>query len=190
MSARVKLFIFTDEKSRTVLAAKRSFEFDYFLRLRGVRVEALIMTGDVSSPRPLVQVYSPESGFKKLAKKPGKQELERLNVLKRKIEVTLLMVTNIQLVKKDIEANFSPRYIEAFPISRRHFRKFWIFMQKEKKLLFSRVQKFMKDYYDNVNSIETVAQVDEYYDQLRLNLNLGVYSAMNRERKGIRVKEH
>jgi len=190
MSEKFKIFIFTDMKTGRILLVKKSVEVEFQIHIDGVRSQEIKTDVELPAIKPLVQSYNPAKGFQTEKQKLSQIENQRLSLLRRKVEVTILMITSVHLVKKDIRVSFSEKELAQFPVNRKNFRKFWLFMAQEKRLLFSRVHKFMKDYYHKMNSIHSISGVNEYYDYLRLNLNLGVYSAMNRERKGIGGKKN
>jgi hypothetical protein len=135
--------------------------------------------------KPMSQTYTPKTGFKKTAGKLSRMEQERLAVLRRKAEVTILMLTSLYIMRDEIKASFTRSVLENTPISSDHFKKYWLFVAEEKKLLFARLQKFRKKFSAAVNAADSQAQVDALYEHMRFNVNLGVYSVMNRERKGL-----
>lgn len=185
MSDRVKLFIYTDAKTHRVLLTKRSTKFNFLVGVQGVHVHILSSRLEVPEIKPLAQTYQPKTGFKKVSSKLNKLEQERLGILRRKVEVVILVLTSLYIMRDEIKASFAKGVLENTPISSDSFKKYWLFAAEEKKLLFARLQKFRKKFSASVNAAETLDQVDALYEHMRFNVNLGVYSVMNRERKGL-----
>lgn len=184
MSDRVKLFIYTDAKTHRVLLTKRSTKFNFLVGVQGVHVHILSSRLDLPEIRSLQQTYTPKNGFKK-AGKLSRQEQERLGLSRRKAEIMILVLTSLYIMREEIKASFARGVLENTPISADHFKKYWLFVAEEKKLLFARLQKFRKKFSAAVNAADSLDQVDALYEHMRFNVNLGVYSVMNRERKGL-----
>lgn len=185
MSERIKLFIYTDVKTDRVLLLKRSTKFSFFMNLEGIRVQVLSTKLDLPKVTPLKDTFAPKSGFKKAGGKISKLEQVRLKVLQRKVEVAILIFTSLQLMREDIKTSFTNEVLDKTPLSEENFKRYWLFMAEEKKILFARIQRFRKKFFAQMNSAESLSQVDALYEYLKANVNLGVYSAMNRERKDI-----
>ncbi len=189
MSERLKLFIYTDIKTDRVLFVKKSIKFNFFTPLKGVHVQALSTELDVSGIKPLYHTYDPLKGFQTASPTLTKKDQERLALLKRKLEVSVLLLTSIQIMKEEIKSSFSNEALQKTPISDTNFKKYWLFVAEEKIILLKRIKVFLKKFYDKLDSIHSISQVDDFYNYLQLNVNLGVYSVMNRERKAVGGKK-
>ncbi len=185
MPDRVKLFIYTDAKTHRVLLTKRSTRFNFLVTVQGVHVHILSSRLELPEIKPMAQTYTPKVGLKKAGSKLGKPAQERLGILRRKVEIVILVLTSLYIMRDEMKATFAKRVLENTPISSDNFKKYWLFSAEEKNLLSVRLQKFEKKFTMAVNAAETLDQVDALYEHLHFNVNLGVYSVMNRERKGL-----
>jgi hypothetical protein len=185
MSDRVKLFIYTDAKTHRVLLTKKSTKFNFLVGVHGVHVHILSSRLPLPEIKPFTQTYEPKKGFKKAVAKISRQEQDRLGMLRRKVEIIILVLTSLYIMRDEIKASFAKSVLENTPISSDHFKKYWLFVAEEKKLLFARLHKFRKKFSAAVNAADSMAEVDALYEHMRFNVNLGVYSVMNRERKGL-----
>jgi len=185
----IKNFIYTDRKTGRVVLVKRSREFDFQLSSGDFYTDLVMSAAAIPFADGYGQKFSPECGMIRLDEELSDSEHSRLDLLKRKIEVQLLIHTSLLMIEKDIEAAFSEDVLQRAPISAANFKIYWQLMRDERRILLGRVNDFRRRLSEQIEKLDSIAAVNREYQRMILNLNLGVYSPTNRERKGIGVQQ-
>ncbi len=180
-STELHYFLFTDKETETVLAMKPSRGFDFSLNLSEVNTVKISTQVAIAALKPFSGTYNFRQGFREA---PIAADA-RLTLLKRKIDVLLLLKANVNLMRLEIKRSFSPKALKNIPVSNENFRKLWLFMRKERRIALRKVADFYRGIETEIDRAEAVQEVDEIYRNLNENVNLGVYSATNQERKNL-----
>lgn len=104
----------------------------------------------------------------------------QFQLIKKKLEVLVFLRTMecmmIEQIEKSLSASSSnPRHQDL--------------IAEEKRLALTRVQKFFAEKHSGVASCQTVEAVSHFVKDISDRVNLGVYSAMNQERKNLDSQE-
>ncbi len=177
-----KTFIYVQARSGRVLGSKVSRKANFFFDSGELTTHQV--NSKIRFPRGLDfdYTYSPVAGLQKVPP-PSAQDLAILNVLKRKIEILLVVRANIYLVRKNVQDSFGRRITDACPVKPEYFSIYWSVVREEKKLLLSRVQRFFRSFQARLEKVNSLAAVEAEYQNLIHNLNIGFFTAMHRERR-------
>jgi len=180
----VRTFLYVEPKDGYLLATKRSADFDFTIRTDAFKTIEIKTTDEVLPGEAFTTTYSVEKGFLK-PPPPDEKKLESLRLLKKKVDTLILIKMNLNFVVKDISLAFSAEAMKQMPLRGKGFRVYWLLMCQEKKILLRRLRSFFREMKSQILDANSVDQVNERYTWMVQNVNIGVYSVTNRERKNI-----
>lgn len=181
---RKKQFVFVCRETGRVLAQKTALDFDFTIESSKFECIQVVGGGKIEAVHDFSQTYSSAGGLRSIAV-PDRPLREKLGLERRKIEVLLLVKASLALIVRDIQESFSDATLSQAPVSPENFKRYWTFARGEADILLAMVENFFQDFQSRLESCHDLRDVDREYDWLVKNVNLGVYSATNRERKGI-----
>lgn len=183
----IKNFIYVDKISGRVLLIKKSLDADFSLTLNQISVFQVVTSMAFPMIDEFNSTYDPLKGLQQIGH-PQIDEIDRLHILRRKVQVLNLIQTTLHLIQKDINLTFRPQAINATPISPQNFRLYWNFLREEKRIVEKKIRTFFAGFERSIEAANDIPAVDEAYNHLIYNMYLGVYSPTNRERKGIGIE--
>ena len=159
----IKTFLYTDEKTGQVIFAKNSRHYDYTFSIPGISVSITEFAA---------------KGCQSLAIGRTTLHLKGTDHLleKKKLETLVFLRTTECMMIEKIERTLSvvlplPGYDKL--------------IADEKQLALARVRKFFAEKHGAVIACRTVEDVSQFLKDMSDRVNLGVYSAMNQERKNL-----
>jgi hypothetical protein len=177
-----KLYIFTEAATGIVLMTKRSLRYDFLLSLPGIESHALESTAGLGRVEAIPQTFSPYSG---LSNKPPEAVPATLVLLKKKVETALFLRTACGMLSDEIRRSLSARKVKESGFRGEAFRRYFNLVTEERKIVIDRVRKFLREMEARIGDATSPDAVDHIMEHFRANVNLGVYSAANQERKKI-----
>lgn len=157
----IKTFLYTDEKTGQVIFAKNSRHYDYTFSIPGISVSVTEIAAAKGASHPLQNLHL-----------KGTDHL----LEKKKLEALVFLRTTECMMIEKIERTLSV----VLPLP--HYGKL---VAEEKKLALARVRKFFAEKHAAVIDCRTVEAVTKFLKDMSDRVNLGVYSAMNQERKNL-----
>lgn len=176
MTSKIKVFIYTDRLSQRVLAVKLARSADF--SLNGADFVTHTISTSLPFPRNCAfsHTYDPVAGLRALGQ-PPLEEMERLTLLRRKIDILLLLKFNLAIVRRDIAATFASKKLREFPVSERNFKIFWSFMIEERSLLLKRLRGFSKEVLTSLDQAQDKESVERVAHWLTGSKSVGFFSA-------------
>ncbi len=181
--------IFIESKTQRIILTKVNYNFYYSSPSNDIIALKWPSVNEISELKKISKNVLKVTNDGKIVSTQQKRPL-RYDYLSSKINTYCLIETQIKIILADIHKNFSPQEILSRPIKSELVKKYRQFMLEEKKITLSKVYKFKRNFKLDLNRCKTKLEILKLYDKLRMNLNLGVYSVMNRERKQIGIQQN
>ena len=161
--SEIKVFVYTLKETGQVIYVKRTRDMDF----------------RVSWPELNVQVLSAEQVSGREFKVDGDPEM------RAKLMIFLLLRSNLEYMKAEVRKTYSQESIAAAPIAGEVAGLFARMMRAEREIVLARIERFDQDFASKIGACVTGAQARAVYDHVQKTVDLGVFSAMNQERKNL-----
>jgi hypothetical protein len=174
---RTKLFIFTDRETDRILFVKKSLGPDFFLTGDEWNCHELSST---TLPAPAFGAgacWHPERGMRPGRKLAG-VELARVNLLRRKLEILTSVRGTLYITWSQLNAKIGA---ERFPMDRlapRPTVKLLALFRRERRSMKNKLRAFFADLEARIAVIESLDELEEFFESLRENVTLGAYAAL------------
>jgi hypothetical protein len=175
MSAEIKTFIFTDKTSGRVLLMKKSRGADYSIVGKDWLCHEVVTSMELASPSDTPYSWNASEGFRPIGEL-NDSEIGRHLLIKKKLQVLLLVKTNLELIWDQVRKKLSPSKLVQTPISSASFLPFLKLVQKEKRFLKKKAEGFFSDFQGRIELAPTADEVEHLYQDLIFNVTLGNYS--------------
>jgi hypothetical protein len=158
----IKTYLFTDRESGQVLLAKKSRVYTYEFQLPGVDISVVEGLSEPSS-----MALSLRSS--------------RFAVLRKKVEALIFLRTSECTLVDQIEKSLS---VDAH-LNEAVKPDYEKLIQEERTFALDRVKKFFSEKQSQIEACDSEEEIACLLKEMSERVNLGVYSAMNQERKGL-----
>jgi hypothetical protein len=157
----IKTFVFSEEKSGEVILVKRSRSFDYDFAIPGVQTQTV-------SDRV---VDLPASSTK-------------YPLLRKKIEALIFLRTSNEMMVDAAVKSLATIDSKLFE-SEEAEQVYQSMKASEKELAMKRIQQFFEEKHIQIVKCRTTEEITRLMSEMSERVNLGVYSVMNQEKKGL-----
>jgi hypothetical protein len=155
----IKTFVFSEEKSGEVILVKRSRNFEYDFVIPGVQMQT------VSDRIVDLPVGSSKFPF-----------------LRKKIEALIFLRTTQEMMVEAVGRSLDATESKLFA-SESAEQIYQSMKASEKEIAMKRIQEFFEKKHSEILTCATIAEITQLMSEMSERVNLGVYSAMNQERK-------
>ncbi len=182
MPSANKLFVYVDKSTAAVLHTKESRKFDFFLESDEIATH-LVISSDRESLTPYSQSYSPFEGLREI--RLGPEDRARCEISKARIEAYIYLSTLTHMIVDQIHSSFSLENLITVNLDVISLRTYVKLATDEKDIAVGIVQRFAEEIRKQLNRANSLEKISELIYNIQHNVNLGVYSATNQERKRI-----
>lgn len=146
MSAKSKIIttVFTDRGSGRVLRVRTSARRIFGFENRDFNACEIAFPGKFPSVSGFGWTYDPINGLKETAPPEG-IELERLNFIKAKLDVAILLRARLALLELELDRAYAGKTVAKYPVSRKNFFTLWRFVREERAILKKRFRRLFAE---------------------------------------------
>ena len=106
-----------------------------------------------------------------------------IDVSSRKKRILSCLRTIVRLIREGVEHDFAEKSLSVIPIESENLAKFKKLMAEEKQLLDEKIKLVTKNFEERLQKAHCLEEVEEAFLQVRNNIQVGIYSPIERERR-------
>ena len=176
-----RVFIFTDVKTNAVLFVKESRRYDYFVDSAHIKTSIISSLTQRPACPVFISSFSAYTGIASISLDAA--DRSRCELLGEQIQAIVYLATLCAMLEDEIHKTLSFENSASLNLKPEALINYIRLVEEERVLALDKVKLFLEEQKQQILAANGLDKIRKLLHHIKQNVNLGVYSATNQERK-------